>query len=89
MQNQTNHAHKIRSLVLNRAIFVFNRVRFKGFGGTPLRILASHASVFMGDRTSSLPTNERNTSSPKNACDRHLYMMDCFVYPDEKLICFV
>lgn len=31
MQNETNQAHKIRSLVLNRAIFVFNRVRFEGF----------------------------------------------------------
>ena len=89
MQKETNQAYKLTSLVWNRAIFVFNRVRFEGFGCSPLRILASHASVFMGARISSLPTNERNTSSPKNACDRHLYMMDRFVYPHEKLICFV
>ena len=72
MQNETNQAYKIRSLVLyrvgKRAIFVFSRVRFERFSGTPLRILAFHASVFKGARTSSLPTNGRNTSSPKNAC---------------------
>ena len=72
MQNETNQAYKIRSLVLyrvgKRAIFVFSRVRFERFSGTPLRILAFHASVFKGARISSLPTNGRNTSSPKNAC---------------------
>ena len=72
MQNETNQAYKIRSLVLyrvgKRAIFVFSRVRFERFSGTPLRILAFHASVFKGARISSLPTNRRNTSSPKNAC---------------------
>ena len=72
MQNETNQVYKIRSLVLyrvgKRAIFVFSRVRFERFSGTPLRILAFHASVFKGARISSLPTNGRNTSSPKNAC---------------------
>ena len=72
MQNETNQAYKLRSLVLyrvgKRAIFVFSRVRFERFSDTPLRILAFHASVFRGARISSLPTNGRNTSSPKNAC---------------------
>ena len=72
MQNEANQAYKIRSLVLyrvgKRAIFVFTRVRFERFSGTPLRILTFYASVFKGARISSLPTNGRNTSSPKHAC---------------------
>ena len=103
MQNETNQAYKIRSLVLyrvgKRAIFVFSRVRFERFSDTPLRILAFHASVFRGARISSLPTNGRNIRAPlKTPAQeviqtptqyRHLYMMDSFVCPDEKLICFV